>query len=323
MSQKSEHFEKTIHRIHELIEQPGSIVTWNDKILDPDNPDQNRQIDITIKRDNKISHIECRIHKEKQDVKWVEELIGRRLSLNADLIIAVSASGFTNGAIIKAEKYGVILRDFISLTDKEIQNWGRTTKVWLTFYQYFNTSIIFKVNEFGTKTANLYEASELIQKYNMIYKTFDAVKNYLNDKNYSEKFETVSKVRYRLFLEEKNFEDIVIDEIVFESKVGVIIEEFETPAVCVYDNPLTKPLDRDVFVEKINYGNSEITQSSGHVSAAIDLSDLHLPENTQFNTIRFDFVDPVSFDYIYFLGLKKLSIQMDEMKIGIEYSDGL
>jgi hypothetical protein len=55
MSRESENFEKIIYRIHMLIEQPGSKVTWNDKIPDPDNPDQARQIDITIKRDRKVN----------------------------------------------------------------------------------------------------------------------------------------------------------------------------------------------------------------------------------------------------------------------------
>src|SRR3990167_4837804 len=102
----SKKFEKQIKRIHDLIEQPGSRVTWNDHIPDPDNPVQPRQIDITINRDNSLTIIECRIHAKKQDVKWIEELIGRRMSLKADAVIAVSASGFTEGAIKKAKAYG-------------------------------------------------------------------------------------------------------------------------------------------------------------------------------------------------------------------------
>ncbi len=53
-------------------------------------------------------------------VKWIEELIGRRVSLEANAIVAVSASGFTSGAIKKQIKYGVLLKDVNELTDEEI-----------------------------------------------------------------------------------------------------------------------------------------------------------------------------------------------------------
>ncbi len=121
MGRASDKFEKQIHRIHNLIEQAGSKITWNDKIPDPDNPKQDRQIDITIRRNNKLTLIECRIRKKIQDVTWVEEIIGRRMSLNADSVIAVSASGFTKGAVKKAKKYGIILRDIQTLTENEIK----------------------------------------------------------------------------------------------------------------------------------------------------------------------------------------------------------
>jgi hypothetical protein len=38
--------------------------------------------------------VECRQHQSPQDVQWIEELIGRRVSLPADSAIAVSSSGF-------------------------------------------------------------------------------------------------------------------------------------------------------------------------------------------------------------------------------------
>jgi hypothetical protein len=46
----SEKFEQRIKRIHDLIEQPGSQITWNDRLPDPHNPSQARQIDISIRR---------------------------------------------------------------------------------------------------------------------------------------------------------------------------------------------------------------------------------------------------------------------------------
>jgi hypothetical protein len=138
---ESDKFEHRIQRIHELIERFNHKVTWNDRIPDPDNLLQGRQIDVIIRKNEKLTIVECRIHKKPQDVKWIEELIGRRLSLNADAVIAVSASGFTKGAIKKANKYGVILRDFRTLTEREISTWSHHTKVWLTFLKYWKVTL--------------------------------------------------------------------------------------------------------------------------------------------------------------------------------------
>jgi hypothetical protein len=126
---KSTLFEQSIARIHDLLEETNSKVTWNDKIPDPDNPTQNRQIDISITNNGLLTLVECRLHKEKQDVKWIEELMGRRQSLNADSLIAVSASGFTKGALAKAKRYGIITRDLTALTQEEITRWGKESKL--------------------------------------------------------------------------------------------------------------------------------------------------------------------------------------------------
>jgi len=56
----SEAFEQQIHRIHELLEGSGAGVTWNDHVPDLDNPSQQRQIDVSIKRDGKLTLVECR-----------------------------------------------------------------------------------------------------------------------------------------------------------------------------------------------------------------------------------------------------------------------
>ena len=121
----SKEFEKQIARIVKVLEWQGAKVTWDAKIPDPDNPKQLRQIDILIENKNKtITIVECRIHKNPQDVKWIEEMFGRKCSLNAKIAIAVSASGFTKGAILKASRLGVVLREFSTLTDNEIKSWG-------------------------------------------------------------------------------------------------------------------------------------------------------------------------------------------------------
>lgn len=132
----SEAFEQQIHRIHELLEGSGAEVTWNDHIPDPDNPSQPRQIDVTIRRDGKLTLVECRHRQSPQDVTWIEELMGRHVSLGAGTTIAVSSSGFTTSALQKARRYGIITRDLHELTDLEIHAWRGQVALKLYYYQY-------------------------------------------------------------------------------------------------------------------------------------------------------------------------------------------
>jgi hypothetical protein len=46
--------------------------------------------------------------------------------------MAVSASGFTEGAVRKANRLGVFARDLRNLSDEEIRTWGRGTRVRLS-----------------------------------------------------------------------------------------------------------------------------------------------------------------------------------------------
>ena len=136
MSKASDDFEKLIARTHELLEGDSASVEWNERIPDPDNPTQGRQIDVLVRKNGLVNLIECGLHKVPQDVQWIEELIGRQASLQADAIVAVSASGFTSGAIRKANKYGVILKDLCALTDEEIIAWARSIEISVFYYRY-------------------------------------------------------------------------------------------------------------------------------------------------------------------------------------------
>ncbi|ARS34324.1 restriction endonuclease [Pontibacter actiniarum] len=132
---KSEEFEKLIEKIHRILEPDGSTVTWNERIPDPDNPKQLRQIDILISSKGLKKYIECRIHNKPQDVKWIEYLHGEKASLNLEEIVAVSASGFTEGAIKKAKRFGIELKTLSLLTESEILAWKPKSSCSLVFYK--------------------------------------------------------------------------------------------------------------------------------------------------------------------------------------------
>ncbi|MEJ0032968.1 MAG: restriction endonuclease [Bacteroidota bacterium] len=121
----SKKFENLITSIVTLLKASNQEVISNYKMKDPDNPTQDRQVDIAIKNASFITHVECRLHDKPQDVKWVEELMGRKLSLNAHSMIGVSASGFTSGAIKKAKAHNIELREMVNLEHDDITSWGK------------------------------------------------------------------------------------------------------------------------------------------------------------------------------------------------------
>ncbi|MFZ1468763.1 MAG: restriction endonuclease [Paracoccaceae bacterium] len=142
MSAKSHSFELLVGRILSLSRENVTNLICDDRVIDPDGDGRTRQVDITYKRDDALVHVECRDHKNPQDVKWIEELIGRRASLRPDIMIGVSSSGFTELALKKANAYGIILRSVQAVTDQEIVSWGHGIVVTAHFVRFDCLNIV-------------------------------------------------------------------------------------------------------------------------------------------------------------------------------------
>jgi hypothetical protein len=306
----SEKFEKQIHRIHELIEQEGADVTWNDKIPDPDNPEQARQIDISIKRDGNLTLIECRIHRKAQDVKWIEELIGRRLSLRADAVIAVSNSGFTEGAKRKAKQYGIILRDLKGLTEQEIKEWGHGTHIWLTFFEYRDVEIGLIIDAGKGERPTIDKIVADFKQTNTLYRIFEMASNVIEQKN-----PTGQPCRFKgqFKVEGLSVCGAAISEVAFSAGVRRIVQNLQVPSVVAYDAPHVKGADRSVLIEKVAFGDFEITQSSNRVFVAADLTPVKCPPNSQFKYINFDFGRKVSMEAFEILELPQFMIPIEKI----------
>lgn len=74
---------------------------------------QPREIDVGIRvprnGDSIFIAIECRDRTSMQAVEWVEQLVSKKQSIGADVLVAVTSSRFSKPARIKALKHGVIL----------------------------------------------------------------------------------------------------------------------------------------------------------------------------------------------------------------------
>lgn len=277
MTTASDNFEKRIQRIHDLIEQAGSEVIWNDRISDPDTPSQHRQIDVSIRRDGKLTLVECRIHQAVQDVKWIEELIGRRLSLNADAVIAVSNSGFTKNAQNKAKAFGIILRDFQSLTTDEISSWGESADITLTFFEFNEIAIGLDVVTGATRPSHHLILSEL-QKSGALFLMFQDATHKLD----REVVAAYRKFHFTGLISKVSLGDAQLEQFWMTARVRRITQTIATPSVVAYDAPEVNASDRVTLIQELDLGDFEITHSSGKICMAADLGEIVSPPNSFF-----------------------------------------
>ena len=84
-----------------------------------------RELDILITDrwdDQRKILVECRSHKRKQDVTWIDELFGKASALGLRDVIAVSSSGFTKTAIDEANERGILA---LHLREAQELNWRK------------------------------------------------------------------------------------------------------------------------------------------------------------------------------------------------------
>jgi hypothetical protein len=312
----SEKFAQQIRRLHELLEQPGSEVTWNDHLPDPDNPSQPRQIDVTIKRDGKLTLVECRIHNDRQDVQWIEELIGRRLSFRADAVIAVSASGFTKGAILKAKSFGIILRDFSTLTEEEISAWGHLTHVSLTFHQFREVALTYRFSPDQLGNLNVDQVEESLRSTpNHLYRVLDFVARLAEEANPPKDMACVLDAEIGeegLRIANRPVMRIGVHASVLRRETAVRI-----PSVVAYDAPSVQGIDRQAFVEKVDLGEFEITSSANEVIALVDLSAIEAPVDAKLYSVNLEFDRVVRMRGLEIITPPKFRIQLRDLLLRI------
>jgi hypothetical protein len=268
-------FEKMIARIHAILEGFESKVTWNDKIIDPDNENQMRQIDVTIKTGKFLTIVECRYHKSKQDVKWIEELIGRRVSLNADAVVAVSSSGFTEGAILKARKYGVITRDILTLTEEEIKRWGKLSKIAVNYIKFEAPELTIKL---GSKSVNFVKKRKEINEffYNIAHQ---AANQFFDQIPVNKKQQIEIGVR----VDKRKPDALDIKYAKLRSSIEKIVQQLETVSVFSYGLDSEETLSRSVYIEKYQ-GIANIEHVKDSNIMVMDFSKIEQPPNTIYHS---------------------------------------
>jgi len=319
MSKASDDFEKLIARTHELLEGDSASVEWNERIPDPDNPTQGRQIDVLVRKNGLVNLIECRLHKVPQDVQWIEELIGRRASLQADAIVAVSASGFTSGAIRKANKYGVILKDLCALTDEEIIAWARSIEISVFYYRYdeFRLSFFFDSDDFDKLDAN--EMQNELQYYDGFRSLFTAHLELLDKEQLIVKENRHKRVTFRVNFNLEDFQlcGCEVREIQAEGKARLEEIRLTVPEVLAYGEPELEHEERNVYIQNYNLGETKVVHHNGHISISLDLSQLEVPPYRQFRYFTVSSEDEKYLDLLEIIHPEKLIMKVDKIDLDI------
>jgi hypothetical protein len=319
MSKKSDEFELMIARVYELLEGQDADVKWNEKIPDPENPKEPRQIDILIRKGNLLNHVECRIRKARQNVNWIEELIGRRISLNANAVIAVSASGFTSGAIKKAAKYGIILNDLLSLSDDEIQSWTRAIEVSLFFYRFdeFEISLFFNLNDITDLDSII--VGEELKNYNGFRSIINAPLETIDSENLILKENRNKKVSFCVRAKIDNFllQRKEVKEIEVKGKAVLEKIDLNIPVALAYGVPESNKKDRNTYIQKFNLGQTDIVHNNGNISICLDLSKLDAPPFWQFRFMETNGEKENFFKKLEIIDPEKLSMKVDKCKVRI------
>ncbi|MFC4350191.1 restriction endonuclease [Fodinicurvata halophila] len=285
LAKSSKDLEQLVTRIHMLIEPAGAKITWNKKIRDPDT-DQLRQIDGMIEREGKKTHIECRRHKPPQDVKWIEELIGRRASLGADGVIAVSTSGFTGPAESKAEARGIILRTFSEMTDAEIQAWGKSAKLTT---KYIDIEKL-KVTVFIDATCmNRISSQPQISVYETnippLIGILQEFTNHFGDKFFYDRSSNLTATIH--------YPGLLVDGVPVrhcETMLRAKLRQDSADVIGVWNYGGVEPTSQDdTTVSKHDFGSTEIIQKDDHASMILDLSSITPPRNCYLHSWEVDF----------------------------------
>ena len=307
----SRSFEQQVHRIQELLFSSDACVTWNDRILDPDSPGRTRQIDVTVRRGRHLTLIECRTRKNPQDVTWIEELIGRRQSLGADAVVAVSATGFTAGAVHKASAHSIALRDLRALTDDEIANWGRSIALKLYFFQYsgITLSLGFAVTDARAIEPAALKAS--LAGHPALATLFNQAARVVGkrlipatmDQNLSVDFGIVG-----------TFEDVTVGgkrlyEARMEGSARLLLQQVRCPVVSAYGVLPASNSDREAIVQKFELGDTSIVHKNDRISLHLDLASVKTPPLGQFQYVATEGDKEVDFEIFSLTGLEQLNVR--------------
>lgn len=185
----AEEFEQHISKVFKAIEDEGAQVTWNSTISDPYTPKQKRQIDVLIEKDGKRIHVECRHRGRRQNVNWIEELDGKGRALKADLMIGISSSGFTEGAVNTARGLGVRLKEIGSIDENGELWWTDGIFISTAKFKLKNVKFTFHTKDSRIPDYYLIAIDKITEKGSDIWEAFAFALDEFSNRRFSMRVE--------------------------------------------------------------------------------------------------------------------------------------
>ena len=107
--------------------------------------------------------------------------------------------------------------------------------------------------------------------------------------------------------------------VLFNALIRTRKKQLSIPSVVVYDSPSIDALERNVFIETVELGEFEITQSKNNVMVTLDLTPVKIPPNCHFRFVNFDFQRSVTMNGVRIIGLPRLGLSVEQMNLGINF----
>jgi hypothetical protein len=301
VGKKSTEFEKLIQRVQMLKEDSTAVVEHDGQIADPDDPQGDlRQIDVLLIRDGGCTTaVECRDRGKAQSVMWVEELIGRKISLGLDGMIGVSAKGFSRLARIKAQKHGIQLYDLPSLKDDEIASWGERVEVTTTFVQFDTLAL-------GVVVDQAHQA-RLTANPVLTYQGRDGVAHVM-DQIRDVAVVSPGQVHSGVIPET----DFLLDGIPLSMPVtasfkGQLVTQKATcTSARAYGVPGEKTVLRTSSVQRFDHTVDEVILAEDRASLRIDVSAIQAPDNAILHAFSVEFPRKVAIEGYEIVGSRRL-----------------
>jgi hypothetical protein len=241
------------------------------------------------------------------------------MSLAADSVIAVSASGFTKGALKKAERFGIILRDLHALTDVEILHWGRSVALTLLFYQYSDLELSLVFDSASIPRLDEDRLKEELKSYPGLQSLFNAAAEQLDAVNLLGDERVGQTARFSFHLQLENFclcgEPVI--EVEFAGKAKAIDRDIVCPVVFAYGSPERGVEQRDVVVEQFSLGESVIIHDATRIAIFLDISALDMPSFCQFRVVKVSGQEEMDHEAFELVGVEKLRVPGGKLQINI------
>lgn len=313
MTAESDAFEKLNQRIAKLLQGASATVEWNAHIPDPDSPGNPRQIDVLITdAAGKRTSVECRERGGAQCVMWIEELVGRKLSLGLDGMIAVSVKGFSVLARIKAARYGIVLYDFERLSDAEIASWGSAVRVEAVFAQFSLLEIVAGIAA-GSET-QLNPDPARTKFMHGVRDGYAAVQDVLRDDVVA--YPGLTRTRH---LDPSGY---TVDGLPLTLlRCGFSGDLVTQSATCTYaalvDTPGTSRSLRSTEVQRFDHSVNEVLQHAGESHLQVDVSNLKVPGNAILHETKIMFPQPTKVTQYELIGNRRMLSVADRVALSI------